>query len=79
MMMDSGRVSRLGPDLEAGLWNMMTAGGTVPIHPQQATHAPTTGHNVTSPGKTGTVSSTRPSTRRHQPIIIRDPRTDSTP
>lgn len=75
IMLESGRVSRLGPDLEVGLWNMMTAGGTLPLQTQQANvNQPATQAPVKAPS---TTPGTRPSTRRHQPIIIKDPRMPS--
>jgi hypothetical protein len=76
ILLESGRVSRLGPDLEAGLWNMMTAGGTLPIQTQQVNSNPAatqTTQKTITPMTTGV----RPPTRRHQPIIIKDPRMPS--
>jgi hypothetical protein len=74
MLLESGRVSKLGPDLEAGLWNMMTAGGTLPLKSQQANTNPPTAHSALQQPPSGTA---KPAARRHQPIIIKDPRMSS--
>ncbi|KAF2671707.1 hypothetical protein BT63DRAFT_437674 [Microthyrium microscopicum] len=66
VMLPSARASRLGADLEEGLWNMVTAGGTQTVHQTQQP-----GNQI--PSASGTMGSNRPGTqRRHQPIIVKD-------